>query len=225
MNGAPVAGVVGNRLGAEHFRRGDEVTVEARCGGAAARATTSVANSPPEVVAVRFQDPVVVPGRPVVAVPEAVDRDDDLVDYAYQWFVDGVEVEVTDAALPGSFVKRDRQFYVRVTPTDGIDPGPPYNGLPFTVSGVPPRFVSQPPQSFQTRDYRYQARAVDPDGEQIAYRLEEGPAGMAVDAASGMVSWAITPATLGNFRVKIVATDVSGLSAVQEYSFELRPGE
>lgn len=225
VNGLPVTDVTGDKLTPEHFRRDDEVSLQATCKGSTAIAVTRVTNSPPQVVKVGFRDPVVTAGKDLTAVPEAVDPDGDTAEFEFQWIIDGNEVPITAATLPGSYIKSGQQITINVTATDGIDRNTPYWGEPFIVAGAPPKFTSQPPQSFQVLEYRYQARAVDPDGDRITYRLEEAPPGMTIDPNSGLVVWPITRGTSGEFRVRIVAEDATGLFAGQEYTFGLQKTE
>ena len=136
-----------------------------------------------------------------------------------------LDVAVAEAELPGSYVKTGRQIAVQVTASDGADKSMPYQGDPFIVPGTAPRFASLPPQSFQVDDYRYQVRAVDPDGDRINYRLEEAPPGMEINPESGLVTWKVAPGMSGNYRVKIVADDGTGLTASQEFAFSLKRAE
>lgn len=225
VNGQPVAEVAGDRLAPEHFRRDDEVAVSVQCDGTTATASARVTNSPPQVTRVGFRNPVIVAGQEIVAVPEAVDPDGDTAEFEYQWLIDGTDVPVTAAALPGTYVRSGQQIVLNVIAYDHSDRNTPYRGEPFIVAGAPPRFTTQPPQSFQLLDYRYQAKAVDPDGDQVTYRLETAPPGMAIDPRSGLVTWTIAPGTTGEFRVKIIAEDATGLYAGQEYTFGLQPRE
>lgn len=225
VNGEPVAGVAADRLSPEHFRRDDEVSVEVQCNGKTTAAATRVANSPPRVTLVKFQNPVVTAGKEIVALPEAFDPDGDTAYFEYQWIIDGTEVMVTDRTLPGSFVKTGSQIVLNVIATDGDDRNTPYWGEPFVVESGPPRITSQPPKTFQGLEYLYQVKAVDPDGDRLTYRLEEAPAGMAINAATGLLTWTIAPGTVGEFGVKIVVKDTAGYFARQEYSLSLKRGE
>jgi hypothetical protein len=132
---------------------------------------------------------------------------------------------VTDRALPGSYVKTGSQIVLNVIASDGDDRNTPFWGEPFVVESGPPQITSQPPKTFQGLEYLYQVKAVDPDGDRLTYRLEEAPAGMAINAATGLLTWTIAPGTIGDFRVKIVVKDTAGYFARQEYSLSLKRGE
>ena len=62
--------------------------------------------------------------------------------------------------------------------------------------------------------YSYQVTASNPNGGVLNYALTQGPAGMAVDSASGSVSWI---ATFVSQRVKITVTDGTGANVVHGY--------
>jgi subtilase family serine protease/fibronectin type 3 domain-containing protein/flagellar hook assembly protein FlgD/Tol biopolymer transport system component len=64
--------------------------------------------------------------------------------------------------------------------------------------------------------YRYQAEAIDPNGEALTYRLEAAPYGMHIDATTGLIMW--TPETHGSASVVVRVENTSGVSATQRYT-------
>ncbi|QTD45271.1 putative Ig domain-containing protein [Ottowia testudinis] len=85
----------------------------------------------------------------------------------------------------------------------------------------PPRFVTQPVISATVAQaYTYPAKAEDPSGDAVTYRLAQGPAGMSVDAGSGLVRW--TPAAPGTHTVELVAEDATSNTATQRYTLTVR---
>lgn len=66
--------------------------------------------------------------------------------------------------------------------------------------------------------YSYTAAATDADGDSIAYSLVTAPTGMAIDPASGLVSWIPTYKQAGIHGVTIRATDAGGLAAEQSFT-------
>ncbi len=202
VNGAPVEGATGPRLAAGHFKRDDDVTVSVICGGERETISTTVLNGLPEVVQVNFQDPVIVNGKEIVVEAEAIDPDGDEVVFDYQWFVNGEEVAIDDNRLPATMVRTGQQIDLTVVPSDFYGDGHPYSGKSLTVPNSPPHFVSQPPQSFRVEQYSYSAQAVDPDSDQIVYRVENGPPGLQVDAETGLVTWDLLAAEPGVYTVR-----------------------
>ncbi|NJD07621.1 MAG: hypothetical protein FIA97_14155, partial [Methylococcaceae bacterium] len=86
----------------------------------------------------------------------------------------------------------------------------------------PPRFDSKPPATTTIgSSYRYQAKATDPDGDPVSYRISPAAEGLAIDPKSGMVTTpAIDPAHSANlintyeppfrFEFTVIAEDGKG---------------
>src|SRR6185295_11467098 len=66
--------------------------------------------------------------------------------------------------------------------------------------------------------YKYSVIATNPAGGTLNYVLSNGPVGMTIDSASGLVSW---PATFVSPRIKITVTDGRGGKVVHGYSLPL----
>lgn len=82
----------------------------------------------------------------------------------------------------------------------------------------PPAFASQPlTTALEGHYYYYEVAASDPEGDAVVLSLQSGPPGMALDAATGLLSW--TPATsqIGPSAVELRATDAKGAYASQAF--------
>jgi YD repeat-containing protein len=91
------------------------------------------------------------------------------------------------------------------------------------LANLPPVIVSSP--SFvatQDQPYAYTVAAYDPDGDSVTFELLTGPASMDLDPATGELTWTPLIADLGTHRVKIRATDQSGVTAEQAFDLEVR---
>ena len=53
--------------------------------------------------------------------------------------------------------------------------------------------------------YTYDVEATDPNGDVLTYSLTTSPNGMAINSATGVISW--TPTTAGNFEVTVEVSD------------------
>ena len=92
----------------------------------------------------------------------------------------------------------------------------------------PPIFISEPVMSFtgshskDTLDYRYDAAAIDTDGDTLTYySLPENPGGMTIDPDSGLILWTPTPEDQGSHRVSLGVSDSRGGRDTQEYQIEV----
>ncbi|MGL6073356.1 MAG: FG-GAP-like repeat-containing protein [Fimbriiglobus sp.] len=65
---------------------------------------------------------------------------------------------------------------------------------------------------------RYQATAIDPDGDTVTFSLENGPGGMLLDESTGMAIWAPMPEQIGLNRVVLRANDGRGAFAEQGFT-------
>ncbi|MBL8344626.1 MAG: tandem-95 repeat protein [Rubrivivax sp.] len=66
--------------------------------------------------------------------------------------------------------------------------------------------------------YSYDVNAADPNGDALAYSLTQAPAGMTINAASGLIAWTPTAAQAGSQAVTVRAADPGGLAATQSFT-------
>ncbi|WP_199524821.1 Ig-like domain-containing protein [Pseudoalteromonas sp. bablab_jr011] len=90
-----------------------------------------------------------------------------------------------------------------------------------TRTNAPPTITSQPQNEvIQGATYLYNVTATDPDGDNVTYSLVSAPQGMMVNSSTGAISWPTTSVELGEYAVKVNATDIFG--AYSQQSFALR---
>ncbi len=220
-NGEPIEGARGAVLPQGYFRKGDTISVVVRTNGVKKTSTVVIENSPPVLTGVALLPEVIHRGVDITARPQAEDPDGDDVYYEYQWIINGEELpDLTGEVLPGDRFSRGDSVTVRVTPYDSESYGEPFEVPAITIPNAPPRFVSTPPRSFETRLYTYQVRAEDPDGDTLSFRLEEAPSGMTIDA-TGLIEWPIDESQEGTHRVKITVEDGYDGTAYQEYTINI----
>lgn len=99
----------------------------------------------------------------------------------------------------------------------------------FTLSvrsaNAPPAITSIPPtEAFQGVAYTYSVAAADPFGRPLTYSLVSFPAGMTIDAASGVITWTPTDLQLGLQSVSIQVTNDHGGAALQAYDIVVTDG-
>jgi len=221
-NGVVLAGQTGSRLPSGNAVRGDLISVVASSAEGEARAEVAIVNSPPRIEQVKLKELRVFRGVDLAVEVKGVDLDGDSLSYRYNWQLNGEELHWEQgAALPGDKFHRGDKVVLRVTPNDGKENGPVFQGVEMVIPNAPPKFVSEPPKQFQGMTYQYQVRVDDADGDQLTYSLETAPKGMEVDPKSGLLSWTFAKSDSGEHRIRIVAKDPEGLGAYQEYALGL----
>ena len=88
-----------------------------------------------------------------------------------------------------------------------------------------PQILSQPPATAAPGvEYLYGVRAVDPDlGEVLSYSLVSGPAGMTMNATTGLVRWTPPAGTSGPVMAVIRVTDSQSQSVPQQFTIVVGP--
>jgi hypothetical protein len=91
--------------------------------------------------------------------------------------------------------------------------------LDVTDIGSAPVITSSPPLT-ATRGtlYTYQVTATDADGGTLVYSLPTAPAGMTINASSGLVSWTPGQGQNGANAVSVRVTDPTARSATQSFT-------
>ena len=137
---------------------------------------------------------------------EVNDVDNDAYSLKYRWTINGRFAGEEDHLETD--LKRDDEIMVEVTPFDGDDYGKSiilksrvFNSLPV---------LTENRSSFDGKTYSYQITASDPDNDKLAYTLHQGPKGMAVDPASGTVTWDIAPELEGVHEAQVLVSDNKG---------------
>jgi len=220
-NGKPVQTEDCSTLPKHSFVKGDEIRVRISADGKEASAGVTIVNAPPEVVAVPFREAHIHRGIDIEVIPEGADIDGDPVMFHYAWVINGEDVFLDSPLLPGDRFHRGDRISLNVTPYDAEGEGRVYRGREFIVPNALPEFTSTPPLKFKSGIYSYQASAEDADGDVIHFSLELVPEGMSIDSRTGEVSWPVRKDQAGEHQVVIVAEDVEGARAFQNYSITI----
>jgi len=86
-----------------------------------------------------------------------------------------------------------------------------------------PYLTSTPPQSAVVGQlWTYQASAIDPEFEDLTYGLAQAPAGMQIDASSGLLEWTPPTGAPSSVTVTLQVTDLDGLTAEQAFDIDVR---
>jgi hypothetical protein len=222
VNGQSVTPEDNRTLCNEHFKRGDQVSVIVGTVDKGVTMTVVINNALPVVSDISASPDYVTAETPLEIVPVGEDLDGDEVEFSYQWLINGEEDSfLTESILPAESFKTGDTVQVLITPFDGVENGPVYESYPITIENTQPQITSDPPMNFKTLTYTYQVEAVDPDGDDLTYSLEEAPEGMVIDAKSGLVRWPLNEVSAGSYMIRIVVEDTQGNTYIQEYEQEI----
>lgn len=94
-----------------------------------------------------------------------------------------------------------------------------------TMPNRPPIWTSTPiTEVFVNQRYAYPSSATDADGDQIIYRLESAPAGVAISETNGLLVWNQPSADqLGTHAITLLAIDPAGASSRQTFEVRVLP--
>lgn len=222
VNGQLLEGQSDSRLCGDFFKRGDLVTAEAGTNDVGGSVTVTIGNTPPMVTDISATPEQVATGQPITVVPVAADADGDLVDFSYQWLVNGeADPLLTEATLPGDTFSKGDSVQVLIVPNDFYEDGPTYESYAMVVPNAAPQIISQPPQEISSLNYIYQVAANDPDDSQFTYRLSEAPDQMTINETSGLVQWSLIDVPPGDYTIVIIVADPDGAEAAQGYTLTL----
>jgi len=221
LNDAPVTGLTSMSIdiAEEDIKKGDTVYAVAYAEGAElVSGKVTVRNSPPEFKTVRLMPRAFKPGDRLYVEAIPVDLDGDKVVMQYEWTVNGLPAG-TDKEV-GVTIKRGDELTVRIVAYDGEDYGQEAV-LDLVTDNLPPVIDGHYEFTFDGTTYTYQTRASDPDGDTLAFGLESGPEGMAIDPKTGKVTWQVPGDFVGTINYLITVEDGAGGSAQMEQGFKL----
>ncbi|ULA62317.1 MAG: hypothetical protein LZF86_10178 [Nitrospira sp.] len=222
VNEAPLAGQTNPTLPAEGLRRGQRISVEivpadsVQKGRVYKTAEALVGNTPPTVSSVVLQ--LADSGARVESNVTASDPDYDRIDLTYRWLQGNIVIkEGEEASLSTKGLSPKVPVFAEVTARDPEVASKPFRSMPLLLDNHAPQIVSTPPVPSGTGRYEYFVKAVDEDGDQIAFQLEQAPSGMTIDETTGRLSWTVPANHVGVFHVRVLAKDGQGVAAYQEF--------
>ncbi|MCQ4167703.1 putative Ig domain-containing protein, partial [Tahibacter harae] len=181
--------------------------------------TVSNANHAPEITSTAITTASV--GTPYSYDVDATDADNDTLTYTLSNPPSGMSIDTATGAISWTpAANQAGPHSVTILVSDGHG-GSDEQSFSIDVGAAnrPPAFTSTAPtQATRGEAWRYDAQASDPDGDVLAYDLDEAPAGMTVDAASGRLDWIPGDEQVGTHAVSLRVSDGRGGSAVQDFS-------
>ena len=116
------------------------------------------------------------------------------------------------------------QVTVRVTDPTGLGAEQSFTlAVAADATNIAPVITSTPRTSAALGlPYVYRAEAADPNGDLVTYSLTTAPAGMTIDASTGLVQWMPTADQLGDQTVTVQADDGRGGTDAQSLTIAVR---
>ena len=184
-------------------------------------------NRPPVFISEPITSIVVHQGFPedYVYDSEALDGDNDVLEYSLVSGPDGISVDVATGEVlwmvsadnPGTEV-----YPVELLVADGNGgfDRQSYSIEVTVIPNLPPEIISTPAvRTLVNQTYRYAVSATDPERDTLTYELTNAPAEMSIDPVSGLIEW--NPDTTGTVSISIKVTDPLGGSDTQDYELEV----
>lgn len=149
----------------------------------------------------------------LTAEPVPLDPLPEAAEFEFRWFLNGERLEEAAGPTlePGRF-KKKQWLHCQARVLAGDLSGPWLSSRHLQAQNLPPRITAHPIEDFSVPgQVSYQIAASDPDGDAVSYELLSPlTAGIAVDPASGLLTWTLDAEameTLGRsvtitFRVK-----------------------
>jgi len=102
--------------------------------------------------------------------------------------------------------KRGDNVAVKIMPFDGEKYGNP-KILTTEIKNTTPRVVEDKAATFDGKQFSYQVKATDADGDGLTYSLMEGPPGATIDQKTGIITWSIVPEDQQKLDLKVKISD------------------
>jgi len=132
----------------------------------------------------------------------------------------GMAIDATTGAIawtPASGQTGLQPVVVRVTDPGGLAATQSF-AIVVTVPNVAPVILSSPVvTAIAGAAYTYDVDAADANGDTLTHALVQAPAGMSIQAASGLITWSPTYAQVGRLAVVVRVSDAGGLAATQSF--------
>ncbi len=197
---------------------------------------TSTATAMVDVTVTAVNDAPSITSIPVTAATTSqpysydVDASDpdvgDTLTYALDLFPTGMSIDGTTGLIswtPTVQQSGSHNVTVRVTDQGGLFATQAFT-LDVALANVAPVITSTAvTEAIVNTAYSYDVDAIDADlGDTQTYSLDlTAPAGMTIDAGTGVISWTPSPAQVGTNNVSVSVTDFQGLVATQSYQVDV----
>lgn len=155
---------------------------------------------------------------------EAIDRDNDKLTFSLEQAPNGMMIDPVSGVIdwPVGADQTGQQLVV-VSVTDGkVSDKQSFNIEVIAPNNEAPTITSTPVlETVVGEYYQYLATATDPNSDPLSFSLIEAPAGMQINAQTGLIDFVSDSAQLGTHTVTVKVTDAPGLSDTQSFQLSV----
>jgi len=161
-------------------------------------------------------------GTPYQYTAQADDPDaGDSLTYSLTTAPDGMSVDAATGAVtwtPTANQGGSQSVTLTVTDSAGASDQQSWT-IQVEILNQPPVITSiAPTTAFAGQTYQYPVSASDPENDALSFELTQAPAGMYIDAGTGLIEWQPTLAQLGDHDVTVRVTDANGGTDTQAFT-------
>ena len=131
------------------------------------------------------------------------DKAGDGITWIYEWTKNNQPFGRGDSTKD---FKRGDNVAVKIMPFDGEKYGNP-KILTTEIKNTTPRVVEDKVAIFDGKQFSYQVKATDADGDSLTYSLVEGPPGATIDQKTGIITWSNVPEDQQKLDLKVKIND------------------
>lgn len=230
VNGEDLEGEEEPSFHSEGLRPGDRVVVrvipfDGKTWGEPMESQPRVMMAPaPPKARVEISPQPVLPGDLLHARLVTEPQTPEEVRLQYKWKVNGRVVEQGDSMeFSTKGLRRGDKIQAEIEMQ--VPDGEPLTivSRELVLENRPPKIISKPPERLEAAGkYRYQVKALDPDGDRLSFRLEgTPPEGMKIHPSTGLLEWDFTDPPQEPVHVDIRVSDGQGGEAQQSYDFSV----
>lgn len=210
-------------------KRGDILRVsvvasDSRTTSKPSHATAEVRNTAPEWRELSLEHPErVTPGSRLTIVAGADDHDGDDLHFETTWYVNDREHQSRGTVFDTSELKRGDSVFAVVLAADKTSATEERETDKVKIENSDPTIVSAPGSLSKDARFDYQLEVTDPDGDRrFRFQLVSAPSGMTIDDSFGKITWQATEEHKGTHAVEILATDLYGGAARQQFELTVK---
>jgi hypothetical protein len=151
----------------------------------------------------------------------ATDADGDTLAYSLTRAPAGMAIDAASGRInwtPTAGQMGTHEVALQVLDTGGLAATQSFT-VAVSVGNAAPQITSAPVAAATTGSaYSYPVVASDPNGDTLTYSLTQAPAGMSINAASGLIGWTPAAGQAGSHAVTVRVADPAGLAATQAFA-------